>query len=51
MENRGDKDMIRAFDVLIQSLIIRGLKPHLQPLENEASVALRNYLTKQCIYY
>jgi hypothetical protein len=43
--------MVRAFYFLIQSLIIRGLKPHLQRLENEASLALRNYLTKQGINY
>jgi hypothetical protein len=43
--------MIRAFDVMIQSLIIHGLKPHLQRLENEASLALRNYLTKEGITY
>jgi hypothetical protein len=51
MKNRGDKDMVRAFDLLIQSLIIRGLKPSLQSLENEASLALINYLTKQGIDY
>jgi hypothetical protein len=51
MKNRGDKDMVRAFDLLIQSLIIRGLKHSLQRLENEASLALRNYLTKQEIDY
>jgi hypothetical protein len=51
MKNRGDKDMIRAFDILIQSLIIRGLKPHFQRLYNEESLALRNYLTKQGINY
>jgi hypothetical protein len=51
MKNRGDKDMVRAFDLLIQSLIICGLKPHLQRLDNEASLALRNYLTKQGINY
>jgi hypothetical protein len=51
MKNRGEKDMIRAFDFLIQSLIIRGLKPILQRLDNEASLALRNYLTKQGINY
>jgi hypothetical protein len=49
MKNRGDKEIVRAFDFLIQSLIIRGLKPHLQRLDNEASLALRNYLTKQDI--
>jgi hypothetical protein len=50
-KNRGDKDMVHAFDLLIQSLIIRGLKPHLQRLDNDASLALRNYLTKQGISY
>jgi hypothetical protein len=51
MKNRGDKEMFRAFDFLIQSLILRGLKPLLQRLDNEASLALRNYLTKQGITY
>jgi hypothetical protein len=45
MKNRGDKEMVRAFDLLIQSLILHGLKPLLQRLDNEASLALRNYLT------
>jgi hypothetical protein len=49
MKNRGDKEMVRAFDLLIQSLILSGLKPLLQRLDNEASLALRNYLTKQGI--
>jgi hypothetical protein len=43
--------MVCAFDLIIQSLIISGLKPHLQRLDNEASLALRNYLTKQGIDY
>jgi hypothetical protein len=51
MKNRGDKEMVRAFDLLIQSLVIRGLRPSLQCLENESSSALRNYLTKQGIDY
>jgi hypothetical protein len=51
MKNRGYKDMVRVFDLLFQSLIIRGFKPSLQRLENEASLALRNYLTKQGIDY
>jgi hypothetical protein len=49
MKNRGDKEMVRAFDLLIQYLILRGLKPLLQRLDNEASFALRNYLTIQGI--
>jgi hypothetical protein len=51
MKNRGDKEMVRAFDFLVQSLILRGLKPRLQRLYNEASLALRNYLTQQGITY
>jgi hypothetical protein len=51
MKNRGDKEMVKAFDLIIQSLIIRGLNSHLQRLDNEASLALRNYLTKQGIDY
>jgi hypothetical protein len=51
MKNRGDKDMVRDFDLLIQSLIIHGLKPSLKHLYNEASLALRNYLKKQGIDY
>jgi hypothetical protein len=51
MKNRGDKEMVWAFDFLIQALIVRGLKPHLQGLDNEAPLALRNYLTQQGITY
>jgi hypothetical protein len=36
-----------TFELLIQSLIIRGLKPNLQRLDNAAYLAIRNYLTKQ----
>jgi hypothetical protein len=31
MKNRGDKEMVRAFDLLIQSLIMRGLRPTATP--------------------
>jgi hypothetical protein len=51
LQNRGDKDMVRAFDLLIQSLIIRGLRLSLQRVDNEESLALRYYLSKQGIYY
>jgi hypothetical protein len=47
----SDKEMVRAFDLLMQSLIIRGLKPSLQRLDNEESLALRNCLAKQGIDY
>jgi hypothetical protein len=49
MKNRGDKEMVRAFDLLIQYLIIHGLRPLLQRLKNEVYLALRKYLTQQGI--
>jgi hypothetical protein len=33
MKNRGDKEMVCAFDLLIHSLVISGLKPILQRLK------------------
>jgi hypothetical protein len=51
MKNRGDKHMVRSFELLIQSLIIRGLKPSLQRLDNDASLTLMNYLIRQGINY
>jgi hypothetical protein len=51
MKNRGDKDMMRAFDLLIQSLIIHGFKTSLQFLDKDASLALRSYLIKKGIDY
>jgi hypothetical protein len=47
MKSRGDKEMVRAFDLLIQSLIMHDLRPFLKRLENDASLALRYYLTEQ----
>jgi hypothetical protein len=43
--------MERAFDLLIQLLLIHGLRPRLQRLDNETSLALGNYITKQGIEY
>jgi hypothetical protein len=51
IKNRGDKDMVRDFDLLIQAFIICGLKPRLQRLDNDTSLALINYLTKQVVDY
>jgi hypothetical protein len=50
-KNRGNKKMAFAFDLLIQSLVIHGLRPILQRLDNEAFFAHINYLTKQGIDY
>jgi hypothetical protein len=49
MKNRGDKEMVSVFYLLIQSLIVSGLRPLLQRLDNKASLDLRDYLTDQGI--
>jgi hypothetical protein len=51
MKNRGDKEIVRAFDLLIKSLIICGLRPRLQLLDNQAYLVLRNSLPKQGVDY
>jgi hypothetical protein len=42
MKNRSDKDMVRAFDLLMQSLIICGLNSHLQ-LSPQAYIQWRKH--------
>jgi hypothetical protein len=51
MKNTGNKELVRAFDLLIQSMIIHGLRSLLQCLENEASLSLLHSLTQQGIDY
>jgi hypothetical protein len=42
MRNRTDAKMLRAYGIILNRLIARGLKPKLQRLDNEASTALKN---------
>jgi hypothetical protein len=51
MKNRGDKETVCVFDLLIQSLIIHRLQPSLHRLENEAYLAISHYHIKQGIDY
>jgi hypothetical protein len=37
MKNRGDQEMVRAYNKLVQELVDHGFKPRLQCLENECS--------------
>jgi hypothetical protein len=46
MKIRGDQEMFRAYNKLIQELVDHGFKPRLQRLDNECSNALR-YLINQ----
>jgi hypothetical protein len=47
MKSRMDKDMVKAYKTLICILTDRGLNPQLQPLENNASWALKRFPASQ----
>jgi hypothetical protein len=42
IKDRTDSELLRAFQVMEQELVARGLKPKLMKLENEASKLLEN---------
>jgi hypothetical protein len=47
MKNRTDKEMVKAYEEPICILTDRGIKSQLQQLENEASRAMKIFLTSQ----
>jgi hypothetical protein len=51
MKSRGDQEMVRAYDKLIQELVDHGFKPRLQRLDNECSSALRSLLNQHDIQF
>jgi hypothetical protein len=51
MKNRGDQEMVRAYNKLIQELIDHGFKPRLQRLDNKFSKALRYLLNQHAIQF
>jgi hypothetical protein len=51
MKSRGDQEMVRAYNKLIQELVDHGLKPRLQRFDNECSSALRSLLNQHDIQF
>jgi hypothetical protein len=51
MKNRGDQEMVRAYNKLIQDLIDHGFKPRLQRLDNECSKVLLSLLNQRDIQF
>jgi hypothetical protein len=51
MTSRSASEWVKAYDSVHQELTIKGLKPKLQTLDNEASSALKNYFTVNDIAY
>jgi hypothetical protein len=51
MKSRSASDWVKAYGSIHQELRVKGFKPRLQTLDNEASTALKNFFTAQNINY
>jgi hypothetical protein len=51
MKSRSASEWVKAYDTVHQELTVKGFKPTLQTLDNEASTALNNFFTVNDIDY
>jgi hypothetical protein len=51
IKDRTDPELLRAFQVMEQEVVARGLTPKLMKLDNEASKLLKTYLHQQNITF
>jgi hypothetical protein len=51
MKSRSASECVKAYDTVHQELTVKGFKPKLQTLDNEASAALKNFFTANDIDY
>jgi hypothetical protein len=51
MTSRSASEWVKAYDSVHQELTVKGFKPKLQSLDNEASAALKNFFTEHDIAY
>jgi hypothetical protein len=51
MKSRSALEWVKAYDSAHQELTVKGFKPKLQTLDNEASAALKNFFTVNDIAY
>jgi hypothetical protein len=51
MKSRSASEWVKVYDTVHQELTVKGFKPKLQTLDNEASAALKNYFTVNNIAY
>jgi hypothetical protein len=51
MKSRSASEWVKAYDTIHQELTLKGFKPKLQTLENEASAALKNFFTANDVEY
>jgi hypothetical protein len=45
MKSRSASEWVKSYDTIHQELTVKGFKPKLQTLDNEASTALKNFFT------
>jgi hypothetical protein len=51
MKSRSASEWVKAYDSIHQELTVKGFKPKLQTLDNEAPTALKNFFTANNIAY
>jgi hypothetical protein len=51
MKSRSASEWVKSYDTLHQELTVKGFKPKLQTLDNEASAALKTFFTINDIAY
>jgi hypothetical protein len=51
MKSRSASECVKAYDTIHQELTVKGFKPKLQTLDNEASSALKNFFTANDVDY
>jgi hypothetical protein len=51
MKSRSASEWVKAYDLIHQELTAKGFKPKLQTLDNEASMALKNFFTTNDVEY
>jgi hypothetical protein len=51
MKSRSASELVKAYDTVHQELTVKGFKPKLQTLDNEASAALKHFFTVNDIDY
>jgi hypothetical protein len=51
MKSRSASEWAKAHDTIHQEITVKGFKPKLQTLDNEASAALKNFVTANNVDY
>jgi hypothetical protein len=51
MNSRSASEWVKAYESIHQELTVKGFKPKLQTLDNEASTALKNFFTVNNVAY